>query len=280
MKTQIQGHRGDRGNFPENSIPAFLSAVKKGVDVLEMDVVISKDKKVVVSHEAYIASAYVLQPNGADISKEKERNFNLYDMNYAEIKTFDAGSKINQKFLQQQKLKTYKPLLSEVIETVEKYTQENNLPAVAYNIEIKSEVEFYHKFQPEPKEFVKLVTDVLLEKQIENRVILQSFDVNILEEIHLHFSAFTIAYLVENNSFQQNKERLSFKPEIYSPHFKLLNSKKAVQEIQQEQILVIPWTVNKPEDITKMLDFGVNAIITDFPERALTCLRSRTQTDL
>jgi len=280
VKTQIQGHRGDRGNFPENSIPAFLSAVKKGVDVLEMDVVISKDKKVVVSHEAYIASAYVLQPNGADISKEKERNFNLYDMNYAEIKTFDAGSKINQKFLQQQKLKTYKPLLSEVIETVEKYTQENNLPAVAYNIEIKSEVEFYHKFQPEPKEFVKLVTDVLLEKQIENRVILQSFDVNILEEIHLHFSAFTIAYLVENNSFQQNKERLSFKPEIYSPHFKLLNSKKAVQEIQQEQILVIPWTVNKPEDITKMLDFGVNAIITDFPERALTCLRSRTQTDL
>ncbi|WP_304037525.1 glycerophosphodiester phosphodiesterase family protein, partial [Mesonia mobilis] len=106
-KVEIHGHRGDRGHFPENSIPAFLSALQKGVDVIEMDVVISKDKKVVVSHEPFMASLYMLQPNGKSILKNEEKNFNLYQMDYEVIKQFDGGSKINPKFLQQQKIKTY-----------------------------------------------------------------------------------------------------------------------------------------------------------------------------
>ena len=83
MNVEIQGHRGDRGNFPENTIPAFLSAIKKGVDVIEMDVVISKDHQVVVSHEPFMSSLYMLQPNGEPISKENEKDFNLFQMNYS-----------------------------------------------------------------------------------------------------------------------------------------------------------------------------------------------------
>lgn len=77
VQVQVQGHRGDRGNFPENTIPAFISAVKKGVDVIELDVVISKDKKVVVSHEPFMHSLYVLTPSGDSISEDKKESFNF-----------------------------------------------------------------------------------------------------------------------------------------------------------------------------------------------------------
>ncbi|MFA9189637.1 glycerophosphodiester phosphodiesterase family protein [Flavobacterium magnesitis] len=70
---EIQGHRGDRGNFPENTIPAFMSAIRKDVDVIEMDVVVSKDKKVVVSHEAFMSSLYMQTPEGSFCYSKKKR---------------------------------------------------------------------------------------------------------------------------------------------------------------------------------------------------------------
>mgnify|MGYP006155051731 CR=1 FL=1 len=73
---QVQAHRGDRGYFPENTLPAFYSAIDKGADVIELDLVISKDKKVVVSHDAYMSSVFMKKPNGAEITKE-ESNFSL-----------------------------------------------------------------------------------------------------------------------------------------------------------------------------------------------------------
>ena len=82
----------------------ILSAIKKGVDVIEMDVVISKDHQVVVSHEPFMSSLYMLQPNGEPISKENEKDFNLFQMNYDSIKQFDSGSKGNKKFLQQKNM--------------------------------------------------------------------------------------------------------------------------------------------------------------------------------
>lgn len=267
-KVEIHGHRGDRGHFPENSIPAFLSALKKGVDVLEMDVVISKDKKVVVSHEPFMASLYMLQPDGKSILNNEARNFNLYQMDSGVIKQFDAGSKINPKFLQQQKIKTYKPLLSEVISVVENFIEKHQLSSVKYNIELKSEVEDYGIFQPEPEEFVYLVTQVLKDHQIENRVILQSFDIQILEKIHQQYPSFTLAYLVEDGEATANLKKLSFKPSIYSPHFTLVSSQK-VKKLQQQGIKVIPWTVNTTKDLQQMMEFGVDGIISDYPELAI-----------
>jgi len=242
--------------------------LQKGVDVIEMDVVISKDKKVVVSHEPFMASLYILQPDGKSILKNEERNFNLYQMDYEVIQQFDAGSKINPKFLQQQKIKTYKPLLSEVISVVENFTKKHQLPSVKYNIEIKSEVEDYGIFQPEPEEFVHLVTQVLKDHQIENRVILQSFDIQILEVIHQQYPFFTLAYLVEDGETTANLKKLSFTPSIYSPHYALLSSQK-VKKLQQQGIKVIPWTVNTTKDLQQMMEFGVDGIISDYPELAI-----------
>ncbi|WP_289661203.1 glycerophosphodiester phosphodiesterase family protein [Flavobacterium panacagri] len=265
---EVQGHRGDRGNFPENSIPAFISAVKKGVDVVELDVVISKDKKVVVSHEVFMSSQYMLDSEGKPITKEKEKSYNLYEMTYDSIRKFDSGSRGNTSFPMQQKQKTYKPLLSEVMDGVEEYIAKNNLKPVRYNIEIKSEKSDYGKRQPEPEAFTDLVMKIIKDKDIERKINIQSFDPAVLNVMHKRYPKTKIAYLVGEGSVSKNLLLLDFKPEIYSPHYKLLNQ-KAVDSLRLLKMKIIPWTVNDDKVIDNMIQLQVDAIITDYPEKVL-----------
>lgn len=269
---QVQGHRGERGNLPENSIEAFLGALRKGVDVLELDVVISKDKKVVVSHEPYMLALYMQTPAGDSIAKETEKEYNLYEMDYAEIKQFDGGSKGNVRFPQQQKMKTYKPLLSEVFDTVAATIKAENLKPVKFNIEIKSEEAVYGIYQPDPDEFVDLVMQVVQDKKAEDQINMQSFDIRILEAMHSNYPQIELAYLVEDRTLEENLKLLSFKPEIYSPYFKLLDSAE-VTAIRDKGMRVIPWTVNEPADIDAVINLKVDGIITDYPERVIEKLK-------
>ncbi|MGW1454578.1 glycerophosphodiester phosphodiesterase family protein [Salegentibacter mishustinae] len=269
LQVQVQGHRGDRGNFPENTIPAFISAAKKGVDVIELDVVISKDKKVVVSHEPFMHSLFVLTPSGDSISEDSQENFNLYEMSYDSIKKFDSGSKGNRLFPNQKKQKAYKPLLSEAIDSVENYIAENNLKPVSYNIELKSSEDKYGVYQPEPQEFVMLVMEVIQNKNIEQKMNLQSFDVNILKEINESYPEVETAYLVYTEGIQKNMALLDFQPEIYSPHYGLVKDTAFVDSIKSMEMKLIPWTVNEEEVIEKMIELDVDGIITDYPERII-----------
>ena len=266
---EVQGHRGDRGSFPENSIPAFISAVKKEVDVLELDVVISGDKKVLVSHEPYMSSLYVSTPAGEPIRKTEERSYNIYNMSYDSIRQFDTGSRGNPLFPRQEKIQTFKPLLSEVIDSVESFVATEGLQAVKYNIELKSVEAFYGKFQPEPKEFVDLVMKIIQEKKIEGRIYIQSFDPRILNLMNENYPKIKIAYLVSYGGIEENLSLLHFKPEIYSPDFRLVKNELFVDAIKSTGMKLIPWTVNNPQDIRKMIDFNVDGIITDYPERVL-----------
>lgn len=267
-KIEVQGHRGDRGNFPENSIPAFISAIKKGVDVVELDVVISKDQKVVVSHEPFMSSQYMLDFEGKPVTKEKQKSFNLYEMTYDSIRKFDSGSRGNTNFPQQQKQKTYKPLLSEMIDSVEEYISRNNLKPVRYNIEIKSEKLEYGKSQPEPEVFTEMVMKIIKEKNIEQKINIQSFDPTILNVMHKKYPKVKLAYLVGEGAVAKNLLLLDFKPEIYSPNYKLLN-KEAVVSLRSLKMRIIPWTVNEEQDIDNMIKLQVDGIITDYPERVL-----------
>ncbi|WP_286761264.1 glycerophosphodiester phosphodiesterase family protein [Salegentibacter sp. UBA1130] len=269
LQVKVQGHRGDRGNFPENTIPAFISAVKKGVDVIELDVVISKDKKVVVSHEPFMHSLYVLTPSGDSISEDKQESFNIYKMPYDSIKKFDSGSKGNRLFPNQQKQKTYKPLLSGAIDSVETYIAENNLKPVSYNIELKSSEDKYGNYQPAPEEFVNLVMEVIQTKNIEQKMNLQSFDVNILNEIHKSYPEVETAYLIYTEGIEKNLALLDFQPEIYSPHYGLVKDTAFVDSIKSMEMKLIPWTVNEPKAIKKMIELNVDGIITDYPERII-----------
>ena len=179
---KIQGHRGCRGLLPENTLPAFIKAIELGVTTVEMDVAITKDKLVVVSHEPWMNHEICLDKNGNEINRADEMRYNIYQMNYDEVKQFDCGSKTHPRFLYQQKIKTYKPLLSEVIDAVENYSTQHDRK-INYNIEIKSLPEGDSLFHPVPETFCKLVVDVINQKKI-TRFNLQSFDLRILKHLN------------------------------------------------------------------------------------------------
>ncbi|WP_338874244.1 glycerophosphodiester phosphodiesterase family protein [Spirosoma sp. SC4-14] len=269
----LEGHRGCRGLMPENTIPAFLKALDLGVTTLELDVVISKDQQVVVSHEPYFNAAFSIAPNGKPVDKKEQKSLILYQMEYADIKQYDVGSNGNPAYPEQQKLKTYKPLLHDVIEQVEAYRKAHQLPDFSYNIEIKSEPAEYTKSQPEPAAFCDLVEAIISRQLPSERVVIQSFDFAVLKHWQQqasagHYPKVRLSALVENlRSPEKNIEELGFIPDIYSPYFRLLSRAK-IDRLHQQGIKVIPWTVNQPNDMKRLKDWGVDGLITDYPNRA------------
>ena len=264
----IQGHRGCRGLMPENTIPGFIKAIELGVTTLEMDVVISKDKKVVVSHEPFLSHEICLTPDGKEISEEDEKSYNLFQMTYEEIEKCDCGTKIHPRFPDQEKLAVHKPLLSDVIDAVEKTIIENSLQLVRYNIETKYTPEGDGIFHPMPEEFVDLLLKVLNEKGILDRTIIQSFDISPLQIIKEKDPKLKLALLVENTySPEENIKNLGFIPDVYSPYYLLVNE-DLIKYARENNMKVIPWTINDKEDMKKLLEMGVDGIITDYPDRA------------
>ncbi|TAE33603.1 MAG: glycerophosphodiester phosphodiesterase [Cytophagales bacterium] len=268
----LEGHRGCRGLMPENTVPAFLKALDLGVTTLELDVVISGDKQVVVSHEPYFNADITLKPDGQPVDKKTQKQLNLYQMPYTEIKRYDVGSIGNPNYPEQQKIKTYKPLLSEVIREAEAYRKKKGLPLFSYNIEIKSVPSEYGQYQPEPAPFSDLVYAQILEQLPPDRVIIQSFDFAVLKHWKTKIDAGTykrvrLAALVENlRGPEKHLEELGFLPDIYSPYFRLL-SKEKIDRLHEKGIKVIPWTVNKVDDMKQVIDWGVDGLITDYPNR-------------
>lgn len=268
----IQGHRGARGLAPENTIPAFIAALDLGVSTLELDLVVSKDLQLVASHEPYFSPKICSYNNGAQIPKDTI--INLYQLNYEEISQFDCGLKQNIDFPEQHSVAAVKPLLIEVIDTVEYYVKINNLRPVKYNIELKTQVKTDNLFHPEPNEFAELVYQCLSQKNILDRVIIQSFDFRTLIYFHQHYQDIPLALLIENdNSWETNIDSLGFKPSIYSCQYKLL-SQRIVQELQTEGFKVIPWTVNENADIERLISWNVDGIISDYPDRVLKMMNT------
>lgn len=269
----VQGHRGARGWFPENTITSFIGAIEFGVDTIEMDVVISKDMQVVVSHEAWMNEAFCSLPTGEKIEANSKYKYNLFKMPYSEIVKYDCGVRGNKEFPSQKKIAEHKPLLTEVIEKVELYTKEKKLSPIKYNIEIKTEEQEGTLFNPEPNVFVELVYNEIERHKVIERTNLQSFDVRILQEIKKKYPNIEMALLVENNlSLEDNLKCLGFVPNIYSPDFCLVSS-ELVSKVHDYNMKLIPWTVNEPNDINRMLQFGVNGIISDYPDRVIELIK-------
>ncbi len=266
-KFDLQGHRGARGLAPENTLQAFQRALELGVNTLELDLVVTKDKQIVVSHEPWMNADICLDTDGNDIEKANEKSFNIYQMTYEEVKRFDCGSKYNPAFPEQKLELAYKPLLREVLQMADSL-RKNHGKKVAYNIEIKSLPEGDDLFNPKPAEFVKLVMNLLEEETDINRVNLQSFDFRVLKELHKAYPNVKLAALVYNTDFDTALNDLGFEPEIYSPYFPLVN-KQQVADAHEKGIKVIPWTVNEVEEMINLLKMGVDGLITDYPDRAL-----------
>jgi glycerophosphoryl diester phosphodiesterase len=296
QKMDVQGHRGGMALMPENTIAAMINGVKLGVKTLELDVLISADGKVVVSHDAYMSSDFMRKPDGSDISKEEERGMSLYKMTYDSIRRFDAGTKPHPRFPGQVKMKAYRPLLSDLIDSVEAYVETNKLKPVYYNIETKISPAGDGIYNPTPDVFVKAMMEVINKKAISKRVTIQSFDVRTLQILHKTEPKLTLSLLAFGKSdalaklktqglsaedekklkqsplfngaggLEEDLKKLGFVPNIYSPYYTTVDA-EMVKKVHAKKMLILPWTVDEEKDMTALGQLGVDGIITNSPDK-------------
>ena len=279
----VQGHRGARGLQPENTIPAFTTALGFGVTTVELDLAITKDGQIVASHEPWMAAEFCLKPDGSAFPQKEELGYNIFKMTYEQVKQWDCGSKPHPRFPEQEKLVAYKPLLSDVIVAVENHIKSYTKYEVDYNIEIKSDPLGDGKFHPTPNVFSDMVYQLVDQYLPLDRVVIQSFDFRVLKYWHEKYPEIRLAALVENQkSIDDNLAELGFIPSVYSPDFKLLTNErvkylhtknftltpKQKENKLKSKLRVIPWTVNEEKDMLVMKGMGVDGFITDYPNRA------------
>lgn len=266
----LQGHRGARGLAPENTMAAFRKALELGVPTLEMDVVVTKDSQVVVSHDPWMSSTICSLPSGEPIPPSEGRQYRIYEMTYDEVKQFDCGTRGHPDFPEQEAMAAHKPLLRDVIQMAETYMAQEERPPVFYNIETKSLPASDGTFHPPPEAFAQLVYDVVVETSVQVRTTLQSFDVRTLQVAEQEDWPVRLALLVgagDDEGLRENLDRLGFRPDIYSPDHRLVDRKLVIQA-HGWGMKVIPWTVNDPATMRRLQELGVDGLITDYPNRA------------
>ncbi|MEN0052047.1 MAG: glycerophosphodiester phosphodiesterase family protein [Mucilaginibacter sp.] len=296
QKLDVQGHRGGMGLMPENTIASMINGVKVGAKTLELDVVISKDGKVVVSHDPYMSADIMLKPDGSEITREEQMKMPLYSMTYDSIARFDAGTKPHPHFPEQARLKTYKPLLTALIDSVETYVKKNKLKPVYYNIETKCSPTGDGVYNPAPQEFVDKMMAVLRSKKLGKRLTIQSFDVRTLQILHKTDPKVKLSLLVfgkmdpsvelkkvgltaedekrikaaiaayGQGGIDADLKKLGFTPDVYSPYFTSVD-KEMVEKAHALKMEVLPWTVDEVKDMKALGDLGVDGIISNYPDR-------------
>ena len=232
-----------------------------------MDASISKDKQLFLSHEPFFNHEITTKPDGSFIEQKEERNYNMYQMLYDTIKTYDVGLKPHPRFVQQQKMAVSKPLLSDLFDSVKNYMLLNKRAYPFFNIETKCLPVTDNIYHPEPAEFVELLMKVIIEKKMEQYVIIQSFDFRSLQYLHLHYPNIKTAMLIEDfdkRTIEEQIKALGFAPSIYSPEQSLVN-KILIEKCHQQNIKIIPWTVNNVKKINELKAMGVDGIISDYP---------------
>ena len=261
-----EAHRGGRGLVPENTIIAMLDAMTYDkVTTLEMDTHITKDNQVVVTHDDYLSPSFMLTPEGKEIPKEDAKKYAVFQMDYSLLKTFDIGTKALAGFPQQKKTKTYLPLLSDLIDSVQKEIKLKSKKQIFYNIETKCDVAGDNVVNPTPDVFVKLLMEVIEKKKITPFVVIQSFDKRTIQIINEKYPKVKTSFLVANKkTYEENIADLGYKPFILSPEWRMVSA-DLVKKAHADGVKVIPWTVNNVQDINRLKLLEVDGVITDYP---------------
>lgn len=265
-KFDTQAHRGGRGLMSENTIPAMLDAIDRGINTLEMDLQLSKDLKVVVSHDPYFNANFVSTPAGDTLTKDAGKKILLYQLNYDSIVKYDVGQKFNPEFPQQKKIKVHKPLLLDLLNATEAYSKKKKT-SIHYNIEIKSAPGNDGKYYPSLEAFVDLAMAEIDKKKIPKRVIIQSFDARALQMIHKKYPNYALSYLIlakEKRPIAELIKALGFVPDVLSPQYTMVDE-ALIKNCHQLGMKIVPWTVNELKEIKHLKAMGVDGIISDYP---------------
>jgi len=238
----IIGHRGYPAKYPENTLAAFQAAIDAGAVMIELDVMLSRDRKVVVIHDATLERT----TNGKG---------SVADFTLAELQQLDAGSWFDAQFADQQL-----PALSEVLDQV------NGRAYV--NIEIKSDA--YESHHP-PDAIEKQVVELLRQKQLVDSVIISSFNVKFLEQIASMKQAPAIAFISENPADEKTVQMCTrLKVFSWHPDQRVVTGNQ-VKQMHAAAIKVFPYNVDTFEDYTRMIEMRVDGVITNDPDLAGYC---------
>ena len=269
-KIEVHGHRGARTRYPENSMPAFIYALKLGVDVLEMDCQRTKDGFVIVAHDP--------APNPSHCKTTQSQNFptgRFDEMTLAEVQALDCGSLPHPDFPNQiLRPGTKIPMLDDVLRLVSLSRNQT----VKMNIEVKTTPELHNDDQVKAQ--VNAVLAVIRRHGLMNRVIIQSFDQRALTQARALDPEIAISYLSKGFFARWVSNAVDLKAQFTSPAAALVDA-SGVTSAHEAGIKVLPWTVNDSKGWSKLIEAGVDGIITDDPEALLKFLgRADGQHDL
>ena len=285
---KIYGHRGARGDLPENTLESFKYLFENNINAYETDILISKDLIPVVTHDFRLDPSFTKDSEGNWI---KDENIKIFDLTYEELLKFDVGSinklsRYGRRFVNQKPLENQRiPKLSELLALSSKNISENLL----INLEIKSTPD-EENLTPAPEYTVKLVVDEINVSNLKDKIIVSSFDWRTLTEIKNQYPEISRAYLTYQQvrgmkikkTIYNRSPWMSFLP-FYEDHElpKIIKSqggkawhpyrkditKKLVNISHQEDLPVNVWTVNEEYEMLKMIEYGVDGIMTDYPLR-------------
>lgn len=254
----VHGHRGARAMRPENTIPAFEYAIEQGVDVLELDVAVTKDEVLVVSHDPRLNPAICTSPGGSNV---------IHELTLAELRKWDCGTLRNPGFPKQQPVPgTRVPTLDEVLAL-------SSRGRFGFNIETK----IFPKepnLTPSPERFAELMLAALRKHKVESRTIVQSFDYRTLLAMKKLDPTIRLAALFDKTQEDFVSIAKRANAGIASPHYSLVTPDK-VRAAHDAGLQVVPWTANSPEFWQKLADAQVDAIISDDPAALIAWLKSK-----
>ena len=266
--TVVHGHRGARGERPENTLAAFQHALEIGVDVLELDVVISRDNQPTINHDLWV-NAELCTRNGKPIApRQAVRSFTL-----AQLRQFDCGSLPNPRFPQQvlqpgQHIASLAELFQLVVES-----PLPNAANMRFNIETKIKPR-HPELTPDPEQFARLLLKVIADFKLEHRVTIQSFDYRTLKWTKLLAPEISLSQLTFRNYVNLVPALRSIDARVISPDWQSITA-EMVAEFHTNNIRVAPWTANTPEAWNYLLEIGVDEIITDYPSALMEYLRQK-----
>lgn len=261
----VQGHRGARDIYPENTLPGFDYALKVGADQIEFDMQFTADNDIVIYHDAYLSADRCLTNKGKKIP---DKTIFIRGMTLEQVRQFDCGS-LQSKGKPRYTIPGEKiPTLDQLVELV-LTSKHLNADQVIFKFDIKYEAKT-PQFFPKPSEIARMVIDKVYYYGIQKRSIFSAFDPQILKELHKIDPSLKLAFLVGLDVNQKNLELAkSLHVDTFSPHYLGLYLKginKWTKKFHEAGIRVVPYTVDKESSWKKLIKGNVDGIITDDPE--------------
>jgi glycerophosphoryl diester phosphodiesterase len=275
IELDLQGHRGARGLFPENTLPAFKAAMDIGVNTLELDTVLTKDKQLIIHHDTNLNPEICIWTNGSKVEAIPVKNFTV-----SELKELDCGALKNKRFPEQAivpgtKLST----LKEFFMYVKEYERENKISRpFLFNIETKINEKNYTN--EDISDYARIMVKTIEEAGVVKRSTVQSFVLEVLPEVKklnpeittsaLFAPSKTDYFLLKIGSSAPGNAIIEktklLKAEIISPYYEYVNP-EFVRASRKSKIKVIPWTVNDEQVMRKLILDGVDGLISDYPNK-------------